>query len=187
MTQNRYGVLLSTLLLVLLTAAFIFAARVAINQFKTSVASANPTATATPLMLVTPTPVTSGSSAHAGATATLARQGATATDTPLPQSGNVVVNNLGSDSTHSMASLPSSTSQVWCHVVVHSAASVSSITFRFQRVGTPGDYYDYPESVVSGGNESYIAGPLQTGQWRCLIEAEPSKTLVGSTSFSITP
>jgi hypothetical protein len=187
MTQNRYGVLLSTLLLALLTAAFIFAARVAVNQFKSSVASANPTATATPMVLVTSTPVASAGSPHASATATQARQGATPTDTPFPQSGNVVVNSSGSDASHSMTSLPSGTSQVWCHVVVPRASAATNIRFRFQRVGTPGDYYDYPESVVAAGNESYIAGPLQAGQWRCLVEVQPSGTLVGSTSFSITP
>ncbi len=187
MTQNRFGVLLSTLLLGLLTAAFFFAAREAVNQLKSTVASANPTATATPLVLVGASATPAGGSALARPTATPVQQAAAPTDTPVVQGAGVIVNGSGGDYTHANTSLPSATSQVWCHIMVPTSVTASRVTFRFQRVGSPGDYYDYPESVVSQGNEAYIAGPLQSGQWRCLVQAEPSGKLIGSTSFAIAP
>jgi hypothetical protein len=187
MTQSRYGVLLSTILLGLLTAAFFFAARAAVNQLKSTVAKANPTATATPLILVAAAPSATGGNAPVRPTATHVQSAVPPTDTPSPQSANVIVNSSETDAVHTMTSLPSSTYQVWCHVIVPGVTTGTPIKFRFQRVGTPGDYWVQPESVVSSGNESYILGPLQTGQWRCLVEVEPSGKLVGSTSFAITP
>jgi hypothetical protein len=185
MTQNRYGVLLSLLLLGLLTAGFFVAAKTAVDKLDSSVASANATATATPMTLNATTSVPSGSP-RATATATPSLSDVSPTATPLPQSGNVVINNSGGDTTHSMTSLPSSTSQVWCHIVAPGVAAGTAIKFRFQRIGTPGDYWVQPESVASSGNGSYILGPLQTGQWRCLVEITSSAKLVGSTSFTIT-
>ncbi len=187
MTQNRYGVLLSVILLGLLTAGFFVAARAAVNKLNTSVASANPTTTSTPMVLVAATSTTSSGRPNVKASATPAHSGASPTVTALPQSANVVINSSSTDTTHSKTSLPSSTYQVWCHVLVPGVAAGTPIKFRFQRVGTPGDYWVQPESVVSSGNESYILGPLQTGQWRCLVEIAPSGKLIGSTSFAINP
>jgi hypothetical protein len=177
--------MLSLILLGLLTAGFFVAAKTAVDKLDSSVASANATTTATPMMLVTATTSPSGG-VQASPSATPSLSEAVPSATPLPQSGNVVINNSSADLTHSKASLPSSTSQVWCHIVAPGLTAGTAIKFRFQRIGTPGDYWVQPESAASTGNGSYILGPLQTGQWRCLVEISATAKLVGSTSFSIT-
>jgi hypothetical protein len=183
MSQNRAGTVLNLIVLVLLTAGFFAGARTAFQKLHKSVSSA--AATATPFVLFQPTPSPARTAGTPGQTSSAPTK-ATAllpTSTPLAQSAKVSINTSAS-STNSLSSLPSATSQIWCIATLPNVTVGTPIMFRFQRLATPGDYFHYPEPATGTTQSAYLEGPLERGQWRCVVEVNGK--LAGVAPFTVT-
>ncbi|MDB5075756.1 MAG: hypothetical protein JWO42_1935 [Chloroflexi bacterium] len=178
MTQTKYSVLVSVFLLLLLTAGFFLAARVLLNKLHSSVATAVATPSATafiqPTATFTAAPTAKGSSQHPPT--------AEPTKTPAPQTAQVVTNISGT-MTNPMSSIPSDTNQVFCLAKLPGVPIGTPIRFRFQKLSAPDDYYHQDEQADGGTKLAWIYGPLQPGQWRCLVEANQKP--VGTAAFTI--
>ena len=178
MEQSKISTLTSLCLLLVLTAAFFVAARTLLDKVHSSVASANATSTA--VVFVSPTataaPTLASGTGQAGEPTR-----AVPTDTPA-STANVFVN-ISAGDTAPMASIPSQTQQVFCHADLATLASGSQVVFHFQKVGTPGDYYQQPEIPTTTSPYAFIYGPLQAGQWRCVVDANGQ--VAGTAQFAI--
>jgi hypothetical protein len=176
MTQSRYSVLVSLCLLLLLTAGFFLASRAIFAKLHSSVDAAIATSTATAVIQATPTlsvqPTPKGHhTTHAAPT-----------NTPQPAAGQVVAN-ISASMSNPLTTIPSDTNQVFCVSDLPSVPSGTTMVYHFQKLSTPGDYYTQPVTASGGVKFAYIYGPLQPGQWRCLVEV--GTNVVGSVQFTI--
>ncbi len=176
MTQSRYSVLVSLCLLLLLTAGFFLTSSAIFRKLHNSVDAAIATSTATAVIQATPThsvqPTPKGHRpSHAAPTST-----------PRPAAGQVVAN-ISASMSNPLTTIPSDTSQVFCVSELPSVPSGTTMVYHFQKLSTPGDYYTQPVTASGGVKFAYIYGPLQPGQWRCLVEV--GTNVVGSVQFTI--
>jgi hypothetical protein len=104
------------------------------------------------------------------------------TSTEAPQAGQVVTN-ISPTMSNPMTKIASDTNQVFCVANLPSVPSGTSLLFRFQKLSSNSDYFSQSVTANGGTKFAWIYGPLQPGQWRCLVEA--AGKLAGSAAFTI--
>jgi hypothetical protein len=98
------------------------------------------------------------------------------------QAGQVVMN-ISPTMANAMTTIPSAANQVFCLASLPGVPSGTALLFRYQRLSANSDYFTTPARANGGTQFAWIYGPLQPGQWRCLVEA--AGKLAGSAAFTI--
>ena len=172
MNQNRYNLLVSLALLVLLTVGFFFAARFVSGALKSSIDRA--VATSTPTAVVLPTPTRTGATPtphvkHHPITTTT-KTAPVASPTPTPQNNNLVVSTTP-DAADAQTTFPATTLKFWCVTNFKSVPANAQLVYAFQHLLSntvvpvfTSQAYPYPSVTAA-----FLDGPQPSGQYRCQV------------------
>lgn len=184
MNQNRYGILVSLILLLLLTGGFFVAARYAEKAVNESVAKAVATATVVVLPpTATPVPPTATPKGfkpkpHHPVT------GPAATATPT-SNGQIVISS-SSNLSDATTSFPAGVSRYWCVANLPNIPLGAGIVWKWDQVNgnsTQSIWTSQPFTYSSPVRYGYIDGPFQTGHYRCTVMV--NSQVIGAADFTV--